>query len=49
MEWELDEGAVCEWFHSNYVHSEYLLKEAREGFGDFRIGGQVIRSVKYAE
>ena len=39
-----DEGAVCEWFHSNYVYSEYLLKEALGGFGDFRIGGQVIRT-----
>jgi hypothetical protein len=26
-----------------------LLKEALEGFGDFRIGEQVIRTVKYAD
>ena len=29
-------------------YSEYLTKEAIEGFGDFRKGGQVIRTVKYA-
>jgi hypothetical protein len=26
--------------------SKYLTKEAREGFGDFKIGGQVICNVK---
>jgi hypothetical protein len=31
------------------VYSEYLTKEALEGFGDFKIGGQVIRTVKYAD
>jgi hypothetical protein len=31
------------------VHSEYLTNEAVEGFGDFKIGGQVIRTVKYAD
>jgi len=30
------------------VYSEYLNKEALESFGDFIIGGQVIRTVKYA-
>jgi hypothetical protein len=30
-------------------YSEYLTKEALEGFGDFKIGGQVIRSVKYVD
>jgi hypothetical protein len=29
--------------------SEYLTKEALEGFGDFKIGGQVIRTVKYTD
>jgi hypothetical protein len=29
--------------------SEYITKEALEGFGDFKIGGQVIRTVKYAD
>jgi hypothetical protein len=30
------------------LYSEYLTKEALEGFGDFKIG-QVIRTVKYAD
>jgi hypothetical protein len=30
------------------LYSEYLTKEALEGFGDFKIGGQIIRTVKYA-
>jgi retron-type reverse transcriptase len=30
------------------LYSEYLTKEAREGFGDFKIRVQVIRTVKYA-
>jgi hypothetical protein len=31
------------------LYSEYLTKEGLEGFGDFKIGGQVIRSVKYTD
>jgi hypothetical protein len=31
------------------LYSEYLTKEALQGFGDFKIGGQVIRTVKYAD
>jgi hypothetical protein len=31
------------------LHSEYLTNEALEGFGDFKIGGQVIHTVKYAD
>jgi hypothetical protein len=31
------------------LYSEYLTKEALEGFGDIKIGGQVIRTVKYAD
>jgi hypothetical protein len=31
------------------LHSEYLTKEILEGFGDFKIGGQVIYTVKYAD
>jgi hypothetical protein len=31
------------------IYSEYLIKEAFEGFGDIKIGGQVIRTVKYAD
>jgi hypothetical protein len=30
------------------LYSECLTKEALEGFGDFKIGGQIIHSVKYA-
>jgi hypothetical protein len=31
------------------LYSEYLTKEALEGFGDFKIGGQVIGTVRYAD
>jgi hypothetical protein len=31
------------------LQNEYLIKEALEEFGYFRTGGQVIRSVKYAD
>jgi hypothetical protein len=31
------------------LYSEYLTKEALEGFGDFKIGGQIIHTVKYAD
>jgi hypothetical protein len=31
------------------VQGEHLTKEAFEGFGDFKRGGQVIRTVKYGE
>jgi hypothetical protein len=31
------------------LYSEYLTKEALEGFGDFKIGGQVVCNVKYAD
>jgi hypothetical protein len=31
------------------LYSKCLKKEALEGFGDFKIGGQVIRTVKYAD
>ena len=30
------------------LYSEYLTKEALDGFGDFNIGGQIIQTVKYA-
>jgi hypothetical protein len=29
--------------------NECLTKEALEGFGDFKIGGQIIHTVKYAD
>ena len=32
-----------------YSEYSYFTKEALEGFGDFKIGGQVIRTVKYAD
>jgi hypothetical protein len=31
------------------LYSEYLTKEAPGGYGDFKIGGQAIRTVKYAD
>jgi hypothetical protein len=31
------------------MYSECLIKETLEGFGDFRIGGQIIQTVKYAD
>jgi len=31
------------------LYSEYLTKEALEGFGDFKIGRQIIHTVKYAD
>jgi hypothetical protein len=31
------------------LYSEYLTKEALEWFGDFKIGGQVIPTVKYVD
>jgi hypothetical protein len=31
------------------LYNEYLTKEALEGFGDFKIGGEVIHAVKYAD
>jgi hypothetical protein len=30
------------------LYSKYLTKEGLEGFGDFKIRGQVIHTVKYA-
>jgi retron-type reverse transcriptase len=31
------------------LYSEYLTKETLEGLGDFKIGGQIIHAVKYAD
>jgi len=31
------------------LYSECLTKEALEGFGDFKIGGQIIQTVRYAD
>jgi len=48
VEEELDKDAVCHRFHSTRTVNT-LPKEALEGFVDFKIGGQVIRTVKYAD
>jgi hypothetical protein len=31
------------------LYSECLTKEALEGFGDFKIGGQIINTAKYSD
>jgi hypothetical protein len=31
------------------LYSEYLTNKTYEGFGDFKLGGQVIHTVKYAD
>jgi hypothetical protein len=31
------------------LYSEYLTKEALYGFGDFKFGGKIIHTVKYAD
>jgi len=31
------------------LYSKCLTKEALEGFGDFKIGGQIIHTVQYAD
>jgi hypothetical protein len=31
------------------LYSEYLIKEDLEGLGDFKIGGQIIHILKYAD
>jgi hypothetical protein len=31
------------------LYSKYFTKEVLEGFGDFKIGGQVIRTEKYVD
>jgi hypothetical protein len=48
LEEELDKDTVCCQLYSN-LYCEYLNKEARECFGDYRIGGKVIRTQKYAD
>jgi len=32
-----------------HIYSKYLTIEALEGFGDFKIGEQVIHTLKYAD
>jgi hypothetical protein len=48
LEEELDKDALCHHFFFNF-YSKCLNKEALEGFGDLKIGGQVIHSMKYAD
>jgi hypothetical protein len=31
------------------LYSEYLTKDGLKGLGDFKIGGQIIHTVKYAD
>jgi len=31
------------------LYSKSITKEALEGFGDFKIGGQIIHTLKYAD
>jgi hypothetical protein len=31
------------------LYSEYLTKEALDGLGDFKLGRQIIHTVKYAD
>ena len=31
------------------MYRECITKEALEGFGDFKIGGKIIHTVKYAD
>jgi hypothetical protein len=31
------------------LYSEYVTQEALEGLGDFKVGGQIISTVKYAD
>ena len=44
LEQQLDRDAVCRRFYSNGT-----AKEAFEGFGDFKIEGNLRRTVNYAE
>jgi hypothetical protein len=37
------------WARMLFLSSEYRTKDALERFGDFRIGGKVICTVKYAD
>ena len=48
LEEELDKDAVCHQFFSTCTVNVFT-KEALEGFGSFKIGGQIIHTVKYAD
>ena len=44
----LRQGTVCHQFYST-LHSKYFTKETLQRFEDFKIGGQVIHAVQYAD
>jgi hypothetical protein len=49
---KIGRGVRKEWSLSQIlfsVYNECLTKENLEGFGDFKIGGQIIHTVKYAD
>jgi hypothetical protein len=48
LEQELDEDVVCRSILFN-LYSHHISNEALEGFGDFKIKGQEILSVKCAD
>ena len=48
MEEESDKDAVCHQFCSTYT-ANTLPRKLWEGLGDFKIGGQIIHTVKYAD
>jgi hypothetical protein len=45
---KLDNYAVCRRFHSTCTANN-LTKEALGAFGDFKIGGKEVRTVKHAD
>ena len=49
LEEEFDKNDVCHQFCSTCTYSECLTKEALNGFGVFKFGGKIIRTVKYAD
>jgi hypothetical protein len=46
LEEELDKDAVC---HHFFLYSEYVTQDALEGLGDFKVKGQIISTVTYAD
>jgi len=47
LEEKIENDCVCN--DSILLCSEYLTKEALKGFGNFKIVGQVIRTMKYGD
>jgi hypothetical protein len=48
LEAELYKNAVRHRLYSSYI-AKYFTKEDFESYGDFKIGGQVIRTVNYVD